>query len=60
MKTEKHFLALSKEEQQAINENDLLELKGYYGSWNAVRKLIDELENSDSEAAYERAQSRDL
>lgn len=56
---EKHFCDLSKEEQQDINELDLRELKGYYGSWDEVRKLIDQLEDNDNEAAYERFTNRD-
>lgn len=60
MTTEKHFLDESKEQQEAINERDLKELKHYYGSWDEVRKVIERLENDDKWAAWERAQNRDL
>jgi hypothetical protein len=34
---------------------DLEEIAHYLGGWDELRKLIDDLENSDDEAAYERA-----
>lgn len=52
--TEKHFLDMTKDEQQEVNEYDLRELKAYYGSWDEVRKLIDQLEDNDNEKAWER------
>lgn len=58
--TEKHFLDLTKEEQEARNEYDLKEMKMYYGSWQELRAIIDNLEANENEAAWERAQNRDL
>lgn len=52
--TEKHFLDMTKEEQEEVNEKDLREMKLYYGDWNALRKVIDMLEDNDNEAAWER------
>ena len=52
--TEKHFLDLTKEEQEEVNEKDLREMKMYYGDWDALRKVIDQLEDNDNEAAWER------
>ena len=57
MKPEKHFTELTKEEQQAQNEYDLREMKLYYGSWDSLRKIIDELEEADYHRAWEKHQT---
>lgn len=54
LENEKHFLDMTKEEQEDRNESDLREMKMYYGDWDALRKVIDQLEDNDNEAAYER------
>jgi hypothetical protein len=56
---EKHFLDMTKEEQEKVNHYDLREMALYYGSWDNLRKVIDELEQNDAESAYDRAYSRD-
>jgi hypothetical protein len=40
-------------------EADLKEISHYFGGWSELRKVIDELEQNDNEAAYDRAYSRD-
>jgi hypothetical protein len=52
--SDKHFLDMTKEEQEATNEKDLREIALYYGGWDALRKVIDQLENNENEVAYER------
>ncbi len=52
---EKHFLDMTKEEQEKVNHYDLREMAHYYGSWSELRKVIDQLEENDNEAAAERA-----
>lgn len=52
--TEKHFLDMTKEEQQKVNEYDLKEMKLYYGSWDELRKVIKRLEDNENEDTYER------
>lgn len=54
MKTEKHFLDMSTDEQQEVNEYDLREMAHYYGGWDELRKVIDKLEDNDNERAFER------
>lgn len=44
--------------QEDQNRFDLKEMAHYYGSWDNLRKVIDELEHNDAEAAYDRAYSR--
>jgi hypothetical protein len=43
------------EKQRAENEFDLKEMAHYYGGWNELRKVIDELEAEDKVSAAERA-----
>jgi hypothetical protein len=58
METEKHFLDMTKDEQEEINHKDLRELALYYGSWNKLREVIARLEDNDNEAAHERYYSK--
>lgn len=51
---ENHFTELTKDEQEEVNHKDLREMKHYYGSWDELRKVIELLEESDDEAAWER------
>lgn len=50
---EPHFTDLPKEEQARINDEDLREMKDWFGSWDDLRKRIDELEQGDFEQAFE-------
>jgi hypothetical protein len=43
----------SKEEQSNQSDEDLRELKAWFGSWDDVRARIDELEEGDHEQAFE-------
>lgn len=52
--TEKHFLDMTKEEQEKVNQYDLREMALYYGGWDALKKVIDNMEHNEAEAAYER------
>ncbi len=52
--TQKHFLDMTKDQQEEVNEKDLREMKLYYGSWDELRKVIAMLEDNDNERAYER------
>jgi hypothetical protein len=45
--------------QEGQNRFDLKEMAHYYGGWSELRKVIDELEQNDNEAAYDRAYSKD-
>lgn len=45
---------LNKEQIEEQNERDLRELAHWYGGWDKLRKVIDELEDGDNEATYER------
>jgi hypothetical protein len=54
LRAEKHFLDMTKEEQEKQNHYDLREMALYYGSWDELRKVISQLEGNDNEAAYER------
>lgn len=47
-----------KDNQEETNEADLKEIAHWYGGWDELRKVIDKLEESDSEAAYERFVNR--
>ncbi len=46
---EKHFTEMTKEEQEKINQYDLREMAHYYGSWDELKKVIAQLEDSDNE-----------
>jgi len=46
---ENNFQKMTIPQQLAQNEFDLRELKDYYGSWDELRKVIDELEERDWE-----------
>ena len=35
-------------------EEDLKEIAHFYGGWDELRKIVDQLEEADGEAAYER------
>lgn len=58
-KAEKHFTELSKEEQEKEIQFELKESAIYLGGWDKLREFIDQLEQSDNEAAAERAQNGD-
>jgi hypothetical protein len=48
---------MTKEEIDSINkeyESELKEMEFWYGSWDEVRKVINQLEDNDREAAWER------
>lgn len=47
MKTEKHFLDMSTEEQQEANERDLREMAHYYGGWDELIQVIKNLQQND-------------
>lgn len=57
---EKHFLELSELEQEKLNRLDIIELMHYYGGWSELKKVIESIEDNHNEAAWERAQNRDL
>jgi len=50
----RHFLDLTKEEQEDQNAYDINEIKHWLGGWAELRKLIDQLEENENEAAYKR------
>lgn len=52
--TEKHFLDMTKDEQEEVNHKDLREMALYYGGWDELKKVIAMLEDNDNEAVYER------
>ena len=41
-------------DHEEIYENQLREMRDWYGDWDQARKVIDNLEDNDNEAAYER------
>jgi len=50
------FDKLTNQEQEEQNRFDLRELYYFYDmDWNKVRKVIEEMEEADNEAAFERA-----
>jgi hypothetical protein len=53
-KPEKHFLDMTKDEQEDMNEKDLREMALYYSGWEELKRIISNLEDNDAEAAYER------
>lgn len=53
-KLKKHFLGLTREEQEQVNETDLKEIAHYYGGWENLKAVIKRLEEGDNEAAAER------
>lgn len=60
MTTKKHFLDLTKEEQEKEIQFELKESAIYLGGWDKLREFINNLEQLDKESAWERAQNRDL
>jgi hypothetical protein len=48
-------MTTEQEKQRAENEFDLKEMAHYYGGWDELRKVIDELEAEDKVSAAERA-----
>jgi hypothetical protein len=59
LKQEKHFLDMTKEEQEEINRYDLKEMAIYYGGWKELRRIIDMIEEDEAVAAAERAYEKD-
>jgi hypothetical protein len=53
------FEGMTEEQIVEANENDLCEMKDFYGSWKEMRRILDELENNENEAAWERSQQDD-
>lgn len=58
MTTEKHFLDMTKDEQEKINKLDIVELMHYYGGWSELKKVIESMEDNHNEAAWERSQNQ--
>jgi hypothetical protein len=54
MVTKENFQFMTKAEQNKVNHADLKEIATYYGGWDALRKVIDSLENNENEEAYEK------
>jgi hypothetical protein len=54
LENEKHFLDMTKEEQEELNEKDLREMALYHGGWDKLKEVIAMLEDNDNEAAWER------
>ena len=52
---QKVFLDLTPEQQEDQIRFDLAEIKNYLGSWDELRKLIDQLEENEAEAAFNRS-----
>jgi hypothetical protein len=52
---QKVFLDLTPEQQEDQIRFDIVETKCYLGSWDELRKLIDQLEDNEQEAAFDRA-----
>jgi rhamnogalacturonyl hydrolase YesR len=48
----------AQEHQESLNRRDLREMSHWYGGWDELRKVIEELEENDKEAAWERHNSR--
>jgi hypothetical protein len=53
------FEGMTKEQIEEANENDLKEMRFFYGSWNNLHRLLRSLENNENEAAWERSQQDD-
>lgn len=54
---EKHFLDMTKEEQEDRNELDLKEMALYYGGFDKLKEVIAVLEDNQNEAAWYRSQN---
>lgn len=60
-KIEKHiedraiFEGMTNDQIEIENEKDLWEMKHFYGDWDKLVEVIEGLQESDDEAAYERA-----
>lgn len=49
----KHFTELNEHEQQNRMNEDLQEIKCWFGGWDELRERINDLEQSDFEQAFE-------
>jgi hypothetical protein len=53
------FEGMTKEQIEDCNLRDIQEMKHYYGSWKEMHRILNELENIENQAAWERSQQDD-